>query len=56
MEHDIKTQYAPLHIPSREFDWIAYREEDEGPESLVGSGATEQSAIDDLNEQLSQED
>ena len=52
MQNDIKTQYAPLHIPSREFDWVAYREEDEGPDGLIGSGETEQSAINDLNEQL----
>ena len=52
MENAIETQYIYPPIPSREFDWIAYRDEDEGPDGLVGSGTAEQDAIDDLNEQI----
>jgi hypothetical protein len=55
MEPETKTQYIFPPVPSREFDWIAYIDEDEGPDGLIGAGETEQDAIDDLNEQLEQQ-
>jgi hypothetical protein len=47
----IRTKYWPMlissgPIPIRQFDWSAM--EDGGNENMVGWGATEQAAIDDL--------
>ena len=47
-EKPIKTEYELKPIPFRCLDWMAWYEgfEDEG--MLIGYGATEQEAIDDL--------
>lgn len=50
MEAPIVTTYSPPPIPVRCHDWTATREGYEPGEPL-GSGATEQEAIDDLREQ-----
>lgn len=47
---EIKIDSWPKPIPSRDWDYIAYREGDE-EEGLRGNGSTEKAAIDDLLEQ-----
>lgn len=42
----IITEYVYPPIPVRHWDWSAYRD----PEGLVGHGATEEEAIQDLLE------
>lgn len=44
---EIKTEYLCPPIPTRRFDWVAYRDGDE-EEGLRGFGDSEQEAIDDL--------
>lgn len=44
----IITRYDPTPMPKRDFDWIAYY--DEKDDCYVGSGRSEQDAIDDLIE------
>lgn len=49
----IVTHYWPKPIPCRQFDWSAYVDGDEPNDDgqmTIGYGATEQEAIDDLNE------
>ena len=49
----IKTEYWPKPIPLRQFDWTAVDAETyDGPGCPIGTGQTEQEAIDDLLEQL----
>ena len=49
----IKTNYWAKPIPIRSFDWCAYDDDTyDGPGSPLGSGATEQEAIDDLLQQM----
>lgn len=46
-DRKIITTYEYPPIPSRKYDWIAYREDyDEG--DLLGCGKTEEQAIEDL--------
>ena len=49
----IVTAHVFPPIPMRWFDWCAHFDD---PEGLVGWGATEQSAIDDLTEQAFEEE
>lgn len=49
----IKTVFQYPPIPIRNLDWIAIDDNTyDGPGSLIGTGATEQEAIDDLLEQM----
>jgi hypothetical protein len=49
----IVTDYWMKPVPERNFDWIAYREDDAGEEGKpLGHGCTEAEAIDSLREQL----
>ena len=49
----IRTEYDPKPIGRRDSDWTAVDDETyDGPGSPIGTGATEQEAIDDLNEQI----
>jgi hypothetical protein len=49
----IRTEYVYPPIPIRSYDWCAVDDDTyDGPGSPIGSGATEQEAIDDLKEQL----
>lgn len=49
----IRTEHVFPPIPDRRFDWSAVDDETyDGPGSLVGWGATEQEAIDDLLQQI----
>lgn len=53
---NIKTHYDPKPIPIRSFDWSAIDDDTyDGHGCPVGYGASEQEAIDDLNEQLDME-
>lgn len=55
----IVTHFWAKPIPPREFDWCAYRDNDEPDDDghmLQGWGRTEQDAIDDLIEQLRDHD
>ncbi len=46
-QYKIITSHEHPPIPSRKYDWIAYRDDyDEG--DLVGTGETEDQAIEDL--------
>ncbi len=52
----IKTNYWAKPIPNRNFDWSAVDDDTyDGEGSPVGYGATEQEAIADLTEQLTEE-
>lgn len=49
----IKTEYWAKPIPIRSHDWSAVDDDTyDGPGCPIGSGATEQQAIDDLLEQM----
>jgi hypothetical protein len=51
----IVTQYWAKPIPPRNFDWCAYRDNDEPDDEgqmMQGFGQTEQGAIDDLVAQI----
>lgn len=48
---NIKTKYDPKPIPSRSHDWEAWDGDNE-ESSPVGYGASEQEAIDDLQQAL----
>lgn len=48
----IVTTYNHPPIPTREFDWYAVDDDTYDGTGPVGSGATEQEAIDDLLEQI----
>jgi hypothetical protein len=49
----IRTEYDLKPIGRRDSDWIAVDDETyDGPGSPIGTGATEQEAIDDLLEQI----
>ena len=48
---DIITEFVNPPIPNRSHDWIAYQ--DGAEDGITGHGATEQEALDDLNDQLS---
>jgi hypothetical protein len=50
----VKTHYAPPPIPLRNFDWSATLDGYE-PGDPIGHGATEATAIADLQEQLAGE-
>jgi hypothetical protein len=51
----ISTDYSFPPIPIRQFDWCAYDDNTyDGPGSILGHGRTEQEAIDDLTQQLSE--
>jgi hypothetical protein len=47
---DIKTTYDCKPIPLRDWDWLAYREDDDPEDKIYGYGATEKEAIDALIE------
>lgn len=51
---NIVTQYVCPPIPTRQFDWMAHIEDDEGT-GPTGRGPTEAEALRDLCEQLAQE-
>lgn len=52
----IRTEYDPKPIPRRDSDWLAVDDETyDGPGAPIGTGATEQDAIDDLLEQIEAE-
>lgn len=55
-ERKIDTEYDPKPIPLRSMDWMATFDGYIGPGDLVGTGATEQEAIDDLREKAEDED
>jgi hypothetical protein len=51
----IVTDFWMKPIPIRQFDWSAYRDGDEPDDDgnmMIGYGATEQDAIDDLRDQM----
>ena len=55
-EPNIKTEYVYPPIPNRNFDWSAIDDDTyDGPGSPIGTGPTEQAAIDDLLEQLEEQ-
>lgn len=49
---NIKTEHVFPPIPDRSYDWLAYDSDNYEPGCPIGSGATEQEAIDDLMEQI----
>jgi len=52
----IKTEHVHPPIPIRDYDWRAYRKEDEGEESpITGWGETEQAAIKELIDLLEEQ-
>lgn len=59
-EKKIITDYDPKPSPFRDYDWCAYRDGYEGPDSdgvpgdPIGWGRTEQEAIDELHERESE--
>ena len=49
----IRTEYVYPPIPIRQFDWSAVDDDTyDGPGCPIGTGATEQEAIDDLLRQI----
>ena len=49
----VRTHYEHPPIPLRDMDWTAIDDRTfDGPGCVIGYGATEQEAIDDLVEQL----
>ena len=49
----IKTSFVNPPIPTRIFDWSAIDDDTyDGPGSLIGTGATEAEAVQDLMEQI----
>lgn len=55
----IVTHYWAKPIPPRDFDWVAYRDNDEPDDDghmMQGFGRTEEDAIEDLIEQITDAD
>lgn len=53
-DEEINVTYDPKPIPDRQFDYVATFNDYE-PGQLVGYGATEQEAIDDLEAQVEED-
>ena len=51
----IRTEYVYPPIPIRQFDWSAVDDDTYEPGCPIGSGRTEQEAIDDLLRQLEEQ-
>lgn len=50
----IRTEFVYPPIPDRSFDWSAVDDDTYDYDAPIGRGATEQEAIEDLQEQLTE--